>query len=115
MLAVFDHPSALIQILTLIGIPLLIVAAIALMVLMPGWTRAGRWRPGQPWEHDPVLINAELARDVTQALADVPEADVTAPGHPQLPVTADVTAVVPAVSGIVEVAQGGEGGASARW
>ncbi len=42
--------------LIVIGIPIAIIAVIALIVLAPGWTRAGRYRPGDSWDHEPVLI-----------------------------------------------------------
>ena len=32
------------------GIPLLVILAISLMVLAPGWVRGPRYRPGQPWQ-----------------------------------------------------------------
>lgn len=51
-----QDPSAVQFVLIVIGIPIAIVAVVALLVLAPGWTRAGRYRPGDSWEHDPVLI-----------------------------------------------------------
>jgi hypothetical protein len=40
-------------ILVFVGIPLAIVLLLAAMTLLPGGRRQ-RYRPGQPWEHEPV-------------------------------------------------------------
>ncbi len=40
-------------ILVLVGIPLAIVLLLAALTLLPGGRRP-RYRPGQPWEHEPV-------------------------------------------------------------
>lgn len=38
----------------LIGLPLLVIVIVVLAVLGPQWSRAGRWRPGQPWLDEPM-------------------------------------------------------------
>lgn len=40
----------------LIGVPLLVVTGVALLILGPRWSRAGRWRPGENWDHGPVYF-----------------------------------------------------------
>jgi hypothetical protein len=35
-------------------VPAGIVAVLALLIFVPGAARAPRYRPGRPWEHDPV-------------------------------------------------------------
>jgi len=36
------------------GVPLLIIALIALMVFVPGGRKRARYKSGQPWEHAPI-------------------------------------------------------------
>ena len=36
------------------GIPLAIVAVLALLVFVPSGRKRARWKSGQPWEHEPV-------------------------------------------------------------
>lgn len=36
------------------GIPLAIVAVMALLIFVPGGRRRVRYKSGQPWEHEPV-------------------------------------------------------------
>jgi hypothetical protein len=38
----------------LVGLPLLVVLLVMVAVLGPQWSRAGRWRPGQPWLDEPM-------------------------------------------------------------
>jgi hypothetical protein len=40
-----------------VGIPLGIFAVIALFAALPSALRRPRYRPGRPWEHDPLWIN----------------------------------------------------------
>jgi hypothetical protein len=37
-----------------VGVPLAIVLVMALLVFRPGGHKRPRYRPGQPWEHEPV-------------------------------------------------------------
>lgn len=64
-----SDPSALQAVLVVIGIPIVIVVVVALLVLAPGWTRAGRYRPGDSWEHEPVLVGAGGAADMRSLVA----------------------------------------------
>lgn len=76
------------------GVPAAVVLIAVLGVMAPGWTRAGRYRPGEPWNYEPLVINASAGGDISKAL----------------------TASAPAPAGegqLVEVPK--EGGASARW
>ena len=90
--------DTLTQILVLIGIPAAFILVMILVVLGPSWTRAGRYRPGEPWEFEPVMINGNLAGDIGRTLS------------------------IDSVGAIAELDTGGqqgsgseEGGISARW
>ena len=56
-------------ILLLIGIPAAVALLISLIVLGPKWSRAGRWRPGQPWSNDPMWFGDGAPEDVDRVLA----------------------------------------------
>jgi hypothetical protein len=92
-----EDSTTLQMILVLGGIPGAVILIAMLAVLAPGWTRAGRYRPGGPWNYEPVLINASVSTDVKQAI------EATATGELATPAIS---------SGLVITA---EGGASARW
>ncbi len=85
------------QVLVFAGIPGLVVLIAALAILAPGWTRAGRYRPGDSWNYEPVLINASVETDVKTAIAVVASSDLEVSGR----------------SAALLVRE--EGGASARW
>jgi len=91
------------QVLIFGGIPGTVTLILMLAVLAPGWTRAGRYRPGEPWNYEPVLINASVATDVQEAI------EGTATGELDIPGTSGMSGIS---SGLVITA---EGGASARW
>jgi hypothetical protein len=40
--------------LVFVGIPLLVIAVLALLIWGPGGRKRPRYRPGQPWEHAPI-------------------------------------------------------------
>ncbi len=86
--------SPLQTVLIFAGIPALVVFLLVLATLAPGWTRAGRYRPGEPWNYEPIVINGSVGTDVKQALT------VTAAG--ELAAGQDLSIQK-------------EGGASARW
>ena len=86
--------STLQAILILGGSPALVVLIAVLGVMAPGWTRAGRYRPGEAWNHDPLVINAAASGDISKALTTNPRG-LTSEAQP------------------AAVAE--EGGASARW
>lgn len=46
-----DNPgiSTLHVLLLFVGIPLLVIIVVSLLILAPGWGKAQRYRPGQPW------------------------------------------------------------------
>jgi hypothetical protein len=46
--------SVIETLLVFVGIPALITGVLAALVLAPGMVRAPRYRPGEPWEHEPV-------------------------------------------------------------
>lgn len=88
------EPTALQYLAILVGIPAVVVVVLALAILAPGWTRAGRYRPGEPWNYEPILINGSNTNDVDQAIA--------------------ITAVAE-LGEDTPVAGGQEGGTSAQW
>ena len=107
-----ESPNALLMLGLLIGIPLLVIALVAATVLGPQWSRAGRWRPGQPWRDEPVWlgagdpqrISAVISYD-TSALEASPTVAVEAhPTGDSVP-AADAVAATPFVPG----------GARGRW
>lgn len=51
-------------ILLLVGIPLLIIAVIALLTLVPSWTRAGRYRAGDDWNFAPFVVGSKGNREL---------------------------------------------------
>lgn len=55
-------------VLIFVGIPLAFITLVALIILAPGWTRAGSYRPGEPWPYEPIMINGSGGTDVTKAL-----------------------------------------------
>ncbi|MDT7596501.1 MAG: hypothetical protein QOJ06_2047, partial [Pseudonocardiales bacterium] len=52
-------------ILILAGVPLAIMILLALLTLRPKFARTRRYRPGEKWDHPPVLwtANPEVFRD----------------------------------------------------
>lgn len=62
-------PDSLMMLGLLIGIPLLVIALVAAAVLGPQWSRAGRWRPGQPWRDDPVWLGAGDPQRVSEVIS----------------------------------------------
>ena len=60
--------SPVTQIGVLIGIPVLVVIIVALAILGPHWSRAGRWRPGQPWRDEPMWLGGDDAPGSALAL-----------------------------------------------
>ena len=71
-----QDPTAVQFVLIVIGIPIAIIAVIALIVLAPGWTRAGRYRPGDAWDHEPVVIGANGSKSAA-AIESVQPAQLT--------------------------------------
>ncbi len=41
-------------------LPLAVVAVVVGFVLGPGWSRAGRWRPGEPWLDESVTLTSDV-------------------------------------------------------
>ena len=82
------------MLLLVIGIPAVVVLVVVLATLAPGWTRAGRYRPGEPWNYEPIIINGRAGTDVKAAIS------VTAAG--EFSEGRDLTIA-------------NEGGASTRW
>jgi len=64
-----EAPNILLMLGLLIGIPLLVVAIVASIVLGPQWSRAGRWRPGQPWRDEPVWLGAGDPQRVSEVIS----------------------------------------------
>lgn len=64
-----EAPNTLLMLGLLIGIPLLVVAIVASIVLGPQWSRAGRWRPGQPWRDEPVWLGAGDPQRVSEVIS----------------------------------------------
>lgn len=91
-------PGPLAMLLILIGIPLLVVLAVVLAILGPNWSRAGRWRPGEPWPHTAVWFGD--GGDAVDHPARTPG------GLPQDEVAAAAVEGVPAPV---------QGGARGRW
>lgn len=57
--------------LVFVGIPLGIYLAIAVPTLGIGWRRRPRYRPGQPWDHEPVWWTADAeGADLSELPAD---------------------------------------------
>ena len=71
-----QDPTAIQFILIVIGIPIVIIAVVALLVLGPSWTRAGRYRPGDAWDHEPVVIGANGSKSAA-AIESVQPAQLT--------------------------------------
>jgi hypothetical protein len=40
--------------LVFVGAPLAVVVLLALLIFLPGGRKRPRWKPGQPWDHEPV-------------------------------------------------------------
>ena len=93
-------------------IPLAVTLVVVGFVLGPGWSRAGRWRPGEPWRDEPVLLTSETP-EASGDVAEPPpvEAAELVPANPT-PDSSDATAqVVP----VAEAATAEYGGARGRW
>jgi hypothetical protein len=60
-----DVVTSLEVILILAGVPLAIMILLGLLTLRPKFTRVRRYRPGEAWDHPPVLwtANPEALRD----------------------------------------------------
>ena len=94
-----SDPTFLQYVLIFVGIPAVVVVLIVLAIMGPGWTRAGGYRPGEPWDHEPVLINAAITGDVREAVKPTPVSELGSLGY-----TGDGLGT-----------SHREGGASARW
>jgi hypothetical protein len=81
-------------ILVFAGIPLLIVAVLALLIFVPGGRKRTRYKSGQPWEHAPIWYE--------------PHPDGTADGHGS-------HAALPAGSAGHATTAGPLGGARGTW
>lgn len=71
-----------------VGIPAAIYGAIASLVLLPGLVRRPRYRPGQPWSHEPVWYcpHPQALDPETRALVGGPlQPTLTAREHAALP------------------------------
>lgn len=88
----------------LVGVPLLAILIVAAAVLGPQWSRAGRWRPGQPWVNDPVWLGSGDAESASAVL--------TAESTPAL--AASGAAELASTEGAVEP-QFTPGGARGQW
>jgi hypothetical protein len=55
-------------------VPVAVALIVVAFVLGPSWSRAGRWRPGEPWRDDPVLLSGDSAEGESSAVAGVPSA-----------------------------------------
>jgi len=66
----------------LIGIPVLVIVIVALAILGPHWSRAGRWRPGQPWRDEPLWLGGE---DAPSSMPALPAEADTATGRVDMP------------------------------
>jgi hypothetical protein len=40
--------------LVLVGVPLAVIAVVALLIFVPGGRKHPRWKSGQPWDHEPI-------------------------------------------------------------
>ena len=73
--------------LLIIGVPLLVLSIIVGAVLGASWSRAGRWRPGEAWQDEPVWFGqpgAEVPAGVEQVVGGDVERSA-APAPVQLP------------------------------
>lgn len=86
--------SPLQMVLIFAGIPLAFCGLMALAILAPSWTRAGSYRPGEPWNYEPIMITGSAEKDVKTAISATAVAELASPSV---------------------VASPGVGGASARW
>jgi hypothetical protein len=49
-----SHVTVVETLLVYAGAPLAVILVLALLTLVPGRTKRARYRPGQPWDHEPV-------------------------------------------------------------
>jgi hypothetical protein len=76
--------STLHALLVFAGIPLLVILAVSLLVLAPGWVKGPRYRPGQPWDarrewFGPGIGATGPAGDAAGVLGSGAEADAGVP------------------------------------
>ena len=120
-----QSPGLLALLALLVGIPLLVVALVSAIVLGPKWSRAGRWRPGQPWHNKPVWfgdgspvdVDAVLAREVESGAA---QAAIPAAGRTDSQAIGDIPAGGQSAEAISPSEPGNSattqlGGARGRW
>lgn len=89
--------TPLAAVLIFVGIPAAFILLMALIILAPGWTRVGSYRPGEPWPYEPLMISGSGTTDVDDSLAITPVAELGEDEPAEL------------------VFSVGVGGASARW
>ena len=92
-----DTLSPVQAVLIFVCIPGAFVLLVALLILGPSWTRAGRYRPGESWDYEPVVINGSVGDDVMTAVTATPLAELGSAEVADLEARAKV------------------GGASVRW
>ena len=90
--------SGLQLIVLLVVVPLAVFVIIALAVLAPGWTRAGAYRPGEPWDYEPMVISPGATGDIQRELTSTHIGELS---------SSELWDGDPGTAG--------EGGASARW
>lgn len=87
------------SILVFVGVPLAIFLLLALLIFVPGGRKRPRYRPGQPWDHEPVWY----------------EPHPQASGGHDATASHGATAHAALESGVPPVAAGPLGGARGTW
>ena len=112
--------------LVFVGAPLAVVVLLALLVYLPGGRKRTRYRPGQPWDHEPVWYEPHPehspAHGAEHALGGAHDGDTAAIGSSVYPERPAIASGVPSegahgtASGAPQpVRVGPLGGARGTW
>jgi hypothetical protein len=97
------------------GIPLAVILVLAVLTLVPGRQKRARYRPGQPWEHQPVWYEPQPEHPVEAGHGAGPEHGALGAGPEHAALGAGGATAIGAGSPVAAAVGGPRGGARGTW